>query len=195
MPDVSAVYSVWASYAKSVNKEVSEALSESLQKYVDSGNSFEAWKLEFEGKSVEAAKFQADLAQKQVDRLLDSLGAENVTIDNFMAFREEMLKQSFDPQTIERINLLGEHLMNASEAAKKYEDALKDESKTKLNLIDPFLNKAQKLDEISKDNTDTNEKLLVSILSTLKQSLRVSQENQNELLNGNLAPALSVKGV
>lgn len=191
MPDVSAVYSVWASYAKSVNKEVSEALSESLQKYVDSGNSFEAWKLEFEGKSVEAAKFQADLAQKQVDRLLDSLGAENVTIDNFMAFREEMLKQSFDPQTIERINLLGEHLMNASEAAKKYEDALKDESKTKLNLIDPFLNKAQKLDEISKDNTDTNEKLLVSILSTLKQSLRVSQENQNELLNGNLTPALA----
>lgn len=191
MPDVSAVYSVWASYAKSVNKEVSEALSESLQKYVDSGNSFEAWKLEFEGKSVEAAKFQADLAQKQVDRLLDSLGAENVTIDNFMAFREEMLKQSFDPQTIERINLLGEHLMSASEAAKKYEDALKDESKTKLNLIDPFLNKAQKLDEISKDNTDTSEKLLVSILSTLKQSLRVSQENQNELLNGNLTPALA----
>ena len=191
MPDVSAVYSVWASYAKSVNKEVSEALSESLQKYVDSGNSFEAWKLEFEGKSVEAAKFQADLAQKQVDRLLDSLGAENVTIDNFMAFREEALKTSFDPQTIERINLLGEHLMSASEAAKKYEDALKDESKTKLNLIDPFLNKAQKLDEISKDNTDTSEKLLVSILSTLKQSLRVSQENQNELLNGNLTPALA----
>ena len=191
MPDVSAVYNIWASYAKSVNKEVGEALSESLQKYVDSGNSFEAWKLEFEGKSVEAAKFQADLAQKQVDRLLDSLGAENVTIDNFMAFREEMLKQSFDPQTIERINLLGEHLMNASEAAKKYEDALKDESKTKLNLIDPFLNKAQKLDEISKDNTDTSEKLLVSILSTLKQSLRVSQENQNELLNGNLTPALA----
>lgn len=89
-----------------------------------------------------------------------------------------MLKTSFDPQTIERINLLGEYLMSASEVAKKHEDALKDESKTKLNLIDPFLNKARRLDEISTDNADTSEKLLVSILSTLKQSLRVSQENQ-----------------
>lgn len=190
-PDLSAVYNAWVSYARSVNKEVSEALSESLQKYVDSGNSFEAWKLEFEGKSVEAAKFNADLAKKQVDRILETLGAENVTIDNFMAFREEALKTSFDPQTIERINLLGEYLMSASEATKKYEEALKDETKTKLNLIDPFLNKARKLDETSTDNADTSEKLLVSILSTLKQSLRVSQENQNELLNGKLAPALA----
>ena len=189
--DTNAIYNAWASYASSVNKSVSEALSESLQKYVDSGNSFEAWKLEFEGKSVEAAKFNADLAKKQVDRILETLGAENVTIDNFMAFREEALKTSFDPQTIERINLLGEYLMSASEATKKYEEALKDETKTKLNLIDPFLNKARKLDEISTDNADTSEKLLVSILSTLKQSLRVSQENQNELLNGKLAPALA----
>lgn len=189
--DTNAIYNAWASYASSVNKSVSEALSESLQKYVDSGNSFEAWKLEFEGKSVEAAKFNADLAKKQVDRILETLGAENVTIDNFMAFREEALKTSFDPQTIERINLLGEYLMSASEATKKYEEALKDETKTKLNLIDPFLSKARKLDEISTDNADTSEKLLVSILSTLKQSLRVSQENQNELLNGKLAPALA----
>lgn len=189
--DTNAIYNAWASYASSVNKSVSEALSESLQKYVDSGNSFEAWKLEFEGKSVEAAKFNADLAKKQVDRILETLGAENVTIDNFMAFREEALKTSFDPQTIERINLLGEYLMSASEASKKYEEALKDETKTKLNLIDPFLSKARKLDEISTDNADTSEKLLVSILSTLKQSLRVSQENQNELLNGKLAPALA----
>lgn len=189
--DTNAIYNAWASYASSVNKSVSEALSESLQKYVDSGNSFEAWKLEFEGKSVEAAKFQADLAKKQVDRILETLGAENVTIDNFMAFREEMLKTSFDPQTIERINLLGKYLMSASEASKKYEEALKDETKTKLNLIDPFLSKARKLDEISTDNADTSEKLLMSILSTLKQSLRVSQENQNELLNGKLAPALA----
>lgn len=189
--DTNAIYNAWASYASSVNKSVSEALSESLQKYVDSGNSFEAWKLEFEGKSVEAAKFQADLAKKQVDRILETLGAENVTIDNFMAFREEALKTSFDPQTIERINLLGKYLMSASEASKKYEEALKDETKTKLNLIDPFLSNARKLDEISTDNADTSEKLLVSILSTLKQSLRVSQENQNELLNGKLAPALA----
>lgn len=177
-PDLTAVYNVWASYAKSVNKEVSVALSESLQKYVDTGNSFESWKLEFEGKSTEALKFQANLAQQQVDRLLDTLGASDISIDNYLTYREQALKESFDPQTIEHINALGEYLMSAADATKKYEDALKDETKTKLNLIDPFLSKARKVDEIRADNAGTNEKLLVQILSTLKQTLRLNQESQ-----------------
>lgn len=176
--DTNAIYSVWASYASSVNKSVSEALSESLQKYVDTGNTFEAWKLEFEGKSAEALKLQANLANKQVDRLLETLGANDITIDNYLNYREQALRQSFDPQTIENINALGEYLMNAAQASKKYEEALKEESKTKLNLIDPFLNKAKKVDEIQTSNADTSEKLLVQILSTLKQTLRLNQESQ-----------------
>lgn len=178
--DMNAVYSVWGDYARSVNKEVSVALGESLQKYIDVGNSFESWKLEFEGKSAEALKFQANLAQKQVDRLLETLGASDITIDNYLSYREEALKQSFDPQTIEQINSLGEYLMSAADATKKYEDALKDETKTKLNLIDPYLSKVKKFDEATNLQNDTQEKLSVQILSTLKQMLRVSQENLDE---------------
>lgn len=180
--DTNAIYSVWESYASSVSKSVSEALSESLQNYIDTGNSFEAWKLEFEGKATEALEFQANLAQQQVDRLLETLGASDITVDNYLAYREQALKESFDPQTIEYINSLGEYIMSAAEASKKYEDALKEETATKLNLIDPFLSKAQKIDEISASNTDTNEKLLVSILSTLKQTLRLNQESQEASL-------------
>ena len=180
--NTSKVWSVWTSYASSVSKTVAEALAESLQAYVDTGNTFEAWKLEFEGKSTEALEFAADLANQQVDRILEALGAKDVTIDNYLQFREEALKKSFDPQTIEYINTLGEYLMSAAEATQKYEDALKEETKTKLNLIDPFLSKAQKIDEISASSTDTNEKLLVSILSTLKQTLRLNQESQEASL-------------
>ena len=180
--NTNAVYNVWASYAQSLNKEVSVALSESLQSYIDTGNSFEAWKLEFEGKSTQALQFQANLAQEQVDRLLETLGANDITIDNYLAYREEAIKKDFDPQTLQNINALGEYLMSAADASKKYEEALKNETSTKLNLIDPYLNKVQKLDELSTQNTNTSEKLLVSILSTLKQSLRLSQESQETLI-------------
>lgn len=185
--DTNAVYSVWASYASALNKEVSEALAESLQNYVNTGNSFEAWKLEFEGKSTEALAFQANLAQEQVDRLLETLGANDITIDNYLAYREEAIKQDFDPQTLENINALGEYLMSAADASKKYEEALKSETSTKLNLIDPYLNKVQKLDEMNAQNSDTSEKLLVQILSTLKQTLRLNQESQESLLVASVA--------
>ncbi len=186
---LNAIYNVWASYAKSVNKEVSEALAESLQAYVDTGNTFEAWKLEFEGKGTEALEFAADLANQQVERILETLGAKDVTIDNYLQFREEMLKKSFDPQTIEYLNTLGEYLMSAAEATQKYEDALKEETKTKLNLIDPFLAKTAKIDDFAASNADSQEKISISILSTLKQMLRIEQENQNELYG---QPALAV---
>ena len=186
---VTAIYKVWESYAASVNKEVSTALAESLQSYVDTGNTFEAWKLEFEGKSTEALKFAADLANEQVERILETLGAKDVTIDNYLAYRETALKESFDPTTIEYINTLGEYLMSAAEATQKYEEALKDETATKLNLIDPFLAKTAKIEEINADNTSTSEKLNLQILSTLKQILRIDQENQNELYG---TPAVAV---
>ncbi len=189
---VTAIYKVWESYAASVNKEVSTALAESLQSYVDTGNTFEAWKLEFEGKGTEALKFAADLANEQVERILETLGAKDVTIDNYLSYREQALKSSFDPTTIEYINTLGEYLMSAAEATQKYEEALKDETATKLNLIDPFLAKTAKIEEINADNSSTSEKLNLQILSTLKQILRIDQENQNELLNGQNLQATAV---
>ncbi|WP_300897136.1 hypothetical protein, partial [uncultured Helicobacter sp.] len=72
---------------------------------------------------------------------------------------------------------LGEALIQSADASKKYEEALKGENKTKLNMIDPYLEKAKKIAEIDERSKDTSEKIQVAMLSTLKQMLRVSQES------------------
>ena len=176
-PDLSAVYKVWEDYAKGINKSVNEALLESLNTYINTGNNYQTWLYNFKGQESEALKFQAELAKQQVERITEGLGAENVTIDNYMQFREDMLKRSFDPETIANINALGEALMASGEATKKYEEALKGEKKTKLNMIDPFLAKTKKLEDLQNNKDDTQEKLSVQMLSTLKQILRTNQES------------------
>ncbi|GAB0173747.1 hypothetical protein NHP164001_17680 [Helicobacter trogontum] len=176
-PDLSAVYKVWEDYAKGVNKSVNEALLESLNTYINTGNNYQTWLYNFKGQESEALKFQAELAKQQVERITEGLGAENVTIDNYMQFREDMLKRSFDPETIANINALGEALISSAEATKKYEEALKGEKKTKLNMIDPFLAKTKKLEDLQNNKDDTQEKLSIQMLSTLKQILRTNQES------------------
>lgn len=176
-PDLSAVYKVWEGYAKGIDKSVNEALLESLNTYINTGNNYQTWLYNFRGQESEALKLQETLAKQQVDRITESLGAENVSIDNYMEFRENMLKKSFDPETIANINALGEALMASGEATKKYEEALKGEKKTKLNMIDPFLAKTKKLEDIQREKDSTQEKLSVQMLSTLKQMLRANQES------------------
>ena len=185
---------MWADYAKSVDKQVSEALSESLTAFVSTGQNFQVWLYQFKDQSIEGLKYQEELARKQVDRILENLGASDVNIDNYLSYREEALKESFDPQTIERINALGEALMQSGSASKKYEQALKDESKTKLNLIDPFLQKVKKLEDYKLEQESSSEKLQVNMLTTLKSLLRVNQESlevsQAEATSPNPSPLL-----
>lgn len=100
-----------------------------------------------------------------------------MNIDNYLSYREEALKESFDPQTIEQINALGEALMQSADASKKYEEALKGENKTKLNMIDPFLQKVKKLEDYKLEQESSSEKLQVNMLTTLKSLLRVNQES------------------
>lgn len=160
-----------------MNKQISEALSESLTTFVSTGQSFQSWLYTFKGQESEAARYGAELAALQVERLQEALGAADVNIDNYLSYREEALRENFDPHTIERINALGEALIQSADASKKYEEALKGENKTKLNMIDPYLEKTKKLEEINTQERNTNEKLQVAMLSTLKQMLRVSQES------------------
>lgn len=176
-PNINKIYNMWADYAKSMNKQISEALSESLTAFVSTGQNFQVWLYTFKGQTSEAARYSAELAALQVERLQESLGASDVNIDNYLSYREEALRENFDPQTIERINALGEALMQSADASKKYEEALKGENKTKLNMIDPFLHKVKKLEDYKLEQESSSEKLQVNILTTLKSLLRVNQES------------------
>lgn len=178
------IYKAWEEYAKSINKEVNEALMQSLNSYIETGNTFKSWLYTHRGKDLLSLKFQASLAKKQASRIMQSLGASNINIDNYLQYREEALKKSLTPESIERVNALGKALMNSADVTKKYEEALKKENKTKLELIDPFLKKTKKIQEEQTQKDMTQEKLSVQILSTLRQILRTNQENLNEIEKG-----------
>lgn len=187
-PNINKIYNMWADYAKSMNKQISEALSESLTAFVSTGQNFQSWLYTFKGQTSEAARYSAELAALQVERLQESLGANDVNIDNYLSYREEALRENFDPQTIERINALGEALMQSADASKKYEEALKGENKTKLNMIDPFLHKVKKLEDYKLEQESSSEKLQVNILTTLKSLLRVNQESLEVSQAGTSSP-------
>lgn len=187
-PNINKIYNMWADYAKSMNKQISEALSESLTAFVSTGQNFQVWLYTFKGQTSEAARYSAELAALQVERLQESLGASDVNIDNYLSYREEALRENFDPQTIERINALGEALMQSADASKKYEEALKGENKTKLNMIDPFLHKVKKLEDYKLEQESSSEKIQVNILTTLKSLLRVNQESLEVSQAGTSSP-------
>ncbi len=179
-PALDSIYNLWSEYAKSLNTEVAKLISESLGKYLKTGYEFKSWLLKERGDELGALRFESELAKKQVSRLLETLGAQNVNIDNYLSWREQALKENFSHEHIENINRLGEALKASTQAAKKYEEALKNEKKSRLNLVDSYLKKTRKLEDLRADSGDTLERLQVGMLTTLKAILRTQQE----ILNG-----------
>lgn len=169
------VYKMWSDYAQSIDKSVSEAVMEGMSSFVKSGQTYTKWLYDFRGDALGSAKYTAELAQKEVDRLQEALGVSGINVDNFLAFREEAIKNAFDPNTINLINSLGEALMKSAEASQKFEESLKKENKAKLKALDPFLKKTKTLEEASQTRGEIETKTSLKILSTLQKILKAQE--------------------
>lgn len=174
-PKFDGVYKVWSDYAQRIDKSVSEAVMEGMSSFVKSTQTYAKWLYDFRGDTLGSAKYTAELAQKEVDRLQEALGVSGINVDNFLAFREEAIKNAFDPNTINLINSLGDALMKSAEASKKFEEALKSENKTKLKILDPFLKNTKTLQEASQTRGEIQEKTNLKILSTLQKILKAQE--------------------
>lgn len=172
---ISGVSKMWSDYAKSVDKSINEAVMEGMSSFVKSEQTYTKWLYDFRGDTLGSAKYTAELAQKEVDRLQEALGVSGINVDNFLAFREEAIKNAFDPNTINLINALGEALMKSAEASKKFEEALKQENKTKLKALDPFLKKTKTLEEANQTRGEIEAKTNLKILSTLQKILKAQE--------------------
>lgn len=169
------LHKMWSDYAKSVDKGVSEAILEGMNSFLKSGQTYTKWLYDFKGDTLGSAQYSAELAQKEVDRLQEALGVSGIHIDNFLSFREERIKKAFDPNTIALINSLGEALSRSAEASKKFEEALKKESKTKLKALDPFLKNTKTLEEAKAFKGELESKTNLKILSTLQKILKAQE--------------------
>ena len=120
------IYQIWKDYAKSVSKKVYEAFNDVVNDYIKSKRSFAVWYQNFRGNSLEALKLQAKFAEEDLIIIQQTIGQEaaNITIGNYLQAYEKAVKSNFTPQVIQQWKALGEALMNASEAEKKYQEAL-----------------------------------------------------------------------
>lgn len=172
---LNAVSKIWSDYAKSVNKSVSQAMLDSLNSVTKSTESYTKWLYDFKGDTLGSARYSAEIAKKEVDRLQDALGVSGINVDNFLNFSKEAIKNAFDPNTISLINSLGEAIQKSAQASQKYEEALKKENKTKLKMLDPFLQKTKSLQESWDLKTEIDGKTNLKILSTLQKILKAQE--------------------
>ena len=169
------VSKMWRDYAQSIDKSVGEAVMEGMSGFVKSGQTYTKWLYDFRGDALGSAKYTAELTKKEENRIQEALGVSGINVDNFLAFREEAIKNAFDPNTISLINALGEALMKSAEASKKFEEALKAETKTKLKALDPFLKKTKTLEEAKQTRGEIETKTNLKILSTLQKILKAQE--------------------
>jgi len=176
------VYQVWKDYAKSINKKVYEAFSDVVNSYVTSRRSFQEWYYGFKGDSIGLAKYQKQTALEDLNIIQKTIGkdAAGVTIENYMQAYKDAVKKNFTPQVVKQWKALGEALIKASEAQKKYTEALKSNTAIFNGRADMMLAGAYNATAIDmlnaqRDADQTNRALFYAILKELKKQTSISQ--------------------
>ena len=120
------IYNIWKNYAKAINKKVYEALSSEISKYISYTRTFKTWLFGVKGDTLGQLKYLKDIAETDLKAIRETLGkdAKDVTIGNFLDKYKQALQQNPTPETIEKWKQLGEALQAATEAEKKYLQAL-----------------------------------------------------------------------
>lgn len=138
--DTEAIYSAWVEYAKTVNKTITEALSEQVGIFIAEKRSFEEWSLGFSGDMTAALKYKAEYTAKDFEKLEESIGITGVTAENFAEKMDKSVKESLTPENIKNWGSLSAALKLSAEAQRAYENAIKETTKTVQGLIDSISN-------------------------------------------------------
>lgn len=177
--DTTEMYDVWSDYAKSINKTIQSALTDSVNTYVGDTRNFQTWMLDRSGNSLEALKLKSEWAAADTANLQKMLGLEGVTVDNYLSRYKDAIANSFDPQTLQNYKTLGEQLMNNAEAADTYTKALKEQAAvtSKMKPADMMLSRVSDTTSLtgSSDGTVTKE-----LLNAFNQLIRAI-DKQNTL--------------
>jgi hypothetical protein len=143
---------------------VAEALTSSVSGYISSTRSFKEWELG--SGTSEQLKFTADYLGKDLAALEKQMGLSGVTVDNYLSMYDEAIKKSFTPETISTWKNLGDALISATDANRKYTDSLKSLTASTVKPNDMMLSKFSNV--ASTDGVAINNQLLVQIVKTLK---------------------------
>lgn len=178
------IYQSWVDYAKEIDSTITEALASAVSGFTTYKRGYTEW---FLGSgTTEQLEFTANYLQKDFEALASSLGASSVTVDNFLSMYDEAIKSNFTQDTITSWASLGDALMKATDANKKYKDSLDslNGSTTYSIPIDTMLSKVNNSSQpidikqlvVNQNNqNDTVINLLVQSVKTLQALLKEAQ--------------------
>lgn len=118
-PKIKEVYEAWKAYAKSIDKSVMEAMSESLQSIINTKRNFTEWTLKDD--SLALASYRASYLQADATAIAKGLGVNfaNLTAENFLDKYNEAIRETFDPKIVKQWNALSEAFVKATDAQEK----------------------------------------------------------------------------
>lgn len=177
--DTTEMYDAWSDYAKSINKTIQSALTDSINTYVGDTRNFQTWMLERSGNSLESLKLKSEWASADTVNLQKMLGLEGVTVDNYLSKYKDAISNSFDPQTLQNYKTLGEQLMSNAEAADAYTQALKDQAAVtaRLRPADMMLSLVSDTTQVTGQSDGTVTKQLLDAFNQLIRAI----DKQNTL--------------
>ena len=140
---------VWKKYAKSVDKNVMETLSEAFGEYTTKKRSFDIWRSSSYGDDIGALGKKKDYALQDLKFTLDSVGDSTITVDNYLERMNEALRGNPTPQVLQDWENLGDALIKASDSVKAFQDAVR---KDMSSLIKDEVNRLRNLREATKAN-------------------------------------------
>jgi TP901 family phage tail tape measure protein len=123
-PVLEKVYTAWADYAKTVNKTIGEAFSETVGGLIQGQRDYTQWQLGFIGDTTGALANQANYASQDLNTLQQSMGLSGITAGNYMANMQAALKSNFTPENIKQWQNLGAAIKTAYDAQMNYQKAL-----------------------------------------------------------------------
>ncbi len=133
--EMTKIYNMWSEYAKSVDKTVMQALTDSVNTYIQSNRDFTIWELERSGNTTEALRQKAQWLQDDFANLENMMGVTGITVENFTSMYSDAVKDSLDPTTITQWQSLGSALQSATDAQDSYTKALQDTAVSGFNQL------------------------------------------------------------
>jgi len=133
--EMTKIYNMWSEYAKSVDKTVMQALTDSVNTFIQSTRDFTVWELERSGNTTEALRQKAQWLQSDFQNLESMMGVTGVTVENFTSLYEDAIKSSLDPTTITQWQSLGSALQSATDAQDAYNKSLTDSALSNFNTL------------------------------------------------------------
>ncbi|BAF69590.1 tape measure protein [Nitratiruptor sp. SB155-2] len=183
---------IWIDYAESIDKTITETLTEEFGKYLKTRRDFSIWKAKIFGNDIEALRLKMEYAKEDLQSLQKAMDASNVTVDNYLDLMQKAIEASPTPDTIESWNQLGQALMQATDAERAYKQAIEQtitqgisrfESALAILNAKPIENVSQLLEAIANATPETVQNVLAAINNLKQKEIQDAQKSYNDRIN------------